>query len=92
MKELTANEKKKIHRGLRTLIGWVIVGVVFAAFSSIMMGCSKEEKPTIYKVTTTGLVWETSPDNPRQKVPVVQDMVYFVVGDSACDYITPVTK
>ena len=92
MKELTASEKKKIRRGLRTLIGWVVVGVVFAAFSGVVTGCRKEEKPTIYKVTTRGLVWETSPENPRQKVPVVKDMVYFVVGDSACDYITTETK
>ena len=81
MFQLTGKQKKKVRRLLVNMVGWVVVGTVFAVMASIICGCQKEE-PKIYRIDTSELVWETSEDNNRLKVPVVKDMVYFVVGGS----------
>ncbi len=82
IKALTKSEKKKIARGARNIVGWIVIGAVFALFSGIISGCQKEEKqPVVYKVESSEFVWETTPENARQKVPVVKDVVYLIVGE-----------
>lgn len=82
MLQLTNKQKKKARRLFVNMVGWIVIGAVFALFSAIISGCQNEEKqPVIYKVESSEFVWETNPENARQKVPVVKDVVYLIVGE-----------
>ena len=80
LRALTKSEKKKIAKGLRSIVGWIVIGVVFAIFSGIISGCQRKEPAKIYEVHTSGITYQTSEMNKRIKEPVVTETVYWIVG------------
>lgn len=78
MLQLTGKQKKKARRLLVNMVGWVVVGTVFAVMASIICGCQKEEAKVI-RIEGEELVWETAEDNNRIKVPRLKEVTYLVV-------------
>lgn len=78
MFQLTGKQKKKVRRLLVNMVGWVVVGTVFAVMSAIICGCQKEE-PKVIRIEGEELVWETAEDNNRIKVPRLKEVTYLVV-------------
>ena len=67
------------ERGLSNLCKLVALAFLFAIFANLISSCQKTE-PEIYKVKTSGVMYQTSADNKRLKEPVSMETVYFVVG------------
>ena len=76
--DLTKQEKKVMERGARRGIGLIVFALLFAAFSQMFSGCSKEE-PKVYRIETSEFVWEGS---GSEQVPVIRDVAYLVVEDT----------
>lgn len=81
-KTLNESDRRKIERGARRFVALMIFALLFACFSHLLAGCQKQEKqPIIYRVNSSEFVWKTNPENNRQKVPVIKDVVYLIVGE-----------
>lgn len=67
---------KGLKNGLCVLVGAVLMLMLWGA-----VACSaKREEPVVvmYELTEEQLVFETSSDNPRLKVPRVKEVTYLV--------------
>ena len=80
--DLNESDRKIMERGARRCAAVIVFALLFAIFSSLISGCQRNEKqPVVYRVESSEIVWETSPENNRQKVPVVKDVAYLIVGE-----------
>ena len=72
--------RKKAERAVKNVIAIALFAFLFAVFSSLISSCQKTE-PEIYKVKTSGVMYQTSEANKRLKEPVEMETVYLVVGE-----------
>ena len=79
--------KETFYRGMRNGMRLMALLLLFVLLC-IVAGCRKEEKkgqsaplyliPGGYEMSAKQIVWETSPDNHRVKVPVLKDVQVIV--------------
>lgn len=75
--------KKRFCKGMKNAVRLFALLLAFLIFGAIVAGC-REEKPKevkIYEVVQEEMVFETVPGNDRVKMPVVKDVVYYIIAN-----------